>query len=266
MQKTKTKTTEMLSSRDMMLGHCSKIMEGIDETIHILTEKLEDAYAIYFPEAKIKDRDQLVRFVATIDKDHFDVESAAKIIGESFARSLEEASKTSMGAKLTDEDVAMLKQLANEILSLKELKATYAKYAEKLAAEVCPNITALVGSLIAAKLVAHAGSVKKLALMPASTIQVLGAEKALFKHLRNKKRVRPPKHGILFQYAKVCGSPKAIRGKIARALAAKLATAAKADAFDKKDISGILIEQFNTRYNEILEEWKRKKQQKKKGR
>jgi nucleolar protein 56 len=109
----------------------------------------------------------------------------------------------------------------------------------------------VAGPEIAAKLIAHVGSLKRLAFLPSSTIQVLGAEKALFKHLKNR-RIAPPKHGIIFQHAKISNSPKEVRGKIARALANKLALAARADAFSKNFIAKQLKDDFEARCKEIL--------------
>ncbi len=89
-----------------------------------------------------------------------------------------------------------------------------------------------MGSLIAARLISLAGSLEKLAKMPSSTVQVLGAEKALFRSLH--ENAKPPKHGVIFQYPEIRGSPRSLRGKIARALAGKLAIAAKVDAMSGK--------------------------------
>ena len=114
---------------------------------------------------------------------------------------------------------------------------------------IAPNIACLVGPLIGARLLASAGSLEKLALMPASTIQILGAEKALFRY--KKEGGKPPKHGIIFQHAFINRAPKSLRGKIARSMAGKLATAAKADAFTKRDIADILIGELEARIQEI---------------
>jgi nucleolar protein 56 len=102
------------------------------------------------------------------------------------------------------------------------------------------------------------GSLSRLAFLPASAVQVLGAEKALFKHLRNKN-IPSPKHGIIFQHARISSSPKSVRGKIARALANKLSLAAKADAFSKRRISPGLKADFDARFAQIMAEYEREK-------
>jgi len=88
-------------------------------------------------------------------------------------------------------------------------------------------------------------------VMPASTVQVIGAEKALFKHLKNKS-IDPPKHGIIFQHASISTSPKSVRGKIARALATKITLAAKADEYTKRFIGPEVKDKFDKRLKDIL--------------
>jgi nucleolar protein 56 len=114
---------------------------------------------------------------------------------------------------------------------------------------IAPNISKIVGPLIGARLISLAGGMQKLAVMPTSTVQILGAEKALFRF--KKEGGKPPKHGVLFQHLLINKSPKTERGKIARILAAKTATAAKADAFTKRDIADDLLEEMTVRIKEM---------------
>jgi nucleolar protein 56 len=114
---------------------------------------------------------------------------------------------------------------------------------------VAPNIYTLIGPLVGARLIALAGGIDKLAHMPASTIQILGAEKALFRY--KKEGGKPPKHGVIFQHALINTAARVQRGRLARMLAAKLAIAAKADAFTKRDISEELLSEMQKRVKEI---------------
>jgi nucleolar protein 58 len=93
---------------------------------------------------------------------------------------------------------------------------------------LAPNLSALVGELVGARLICHAGSVVSLAKCPASTVQILGAEKALFKAIKTKHAT--PKYGILFQAQLVTAAPPKFKGKISRALAAKCALCVRMDA------------------------------------
>jgi nucleolar protein 56 len=108
----------------------------------------------------------------------------------------------------------------------------------------------IAGPELAAKLVAQSGGLQRMAMFPASTIQVLGAEKALFKHLKSGSR--PPKHGLIFQHASIGMAPKKVRGKISRCLAAKLTIAAKADAFSHNFIAEKLKAQFEAQVKRIM--------------
>jgi len=259
LKKSKKSVEEALKSRDMLLSGSAKSIETIERAINQLTEKLEEWYSVYFPEFKtLEDKKKFVQAVLTIDRKNINVNELAEVIGEKRAKDAAEKAKKSLGADLEDRDMKQITTLARAILELYDLEAEYENYQNSVAREICPNISHVAGPEIAAKLVAHTGSLKKLGIMPASTIQVLGAEKALFKHLKNKK-VRPPKHGIIFQHPKISSSPKAVRGKIARALANKIALASRADAFTKHNISDQLRKDFDARYNEIMEEYKRGK-------
>ena len=112
-----------------------------------------------------------------------------------------------------------------------------------------PNISKIVGSLIGARLISLAGGIERLASMPSSTIQLLGAEKALFRY--KKEGGKPPKHGVIFQHPKINRNPKEMRGKIARIFASKISIAAKADAFTKRDISKDLKDELDKRIKDI---------------
>ncbi len=115
--------------------------------------------------------------------------------------------------------------------------------------KIAPNTSKIIGPLIGARLISLAGGMHQMAMMPASTIQMLGAEKALFRF--KKEGGRPPKHGIIFQHSLINCAPKIERGKIARLLAIKISTAIKADVFTKRDIAGELQQEINKRLQEI---------------
>jgi len=115
--------------------------------------------------------------------------------------------------------------------------------------EIAPNTSKIVGPLIGARLISLAGGMQKLAFLPASTVQILGAEKALFRY--KKEGGKPPKHGVIFQHPLINRAPRTERGKIARLLATKIATAAKADAFTKRDIAEELRKELDKRITEI---------------
>ncbi|HDG64309.1 MAG TPA: C/D box methylation guide ribonucleoprotein complex aNOP56 subunit, partial [Thermococcus sp.] len=145
------------------------------------------------------------------------------------------------------------------------LRSEIEDYIDRAMDDVAPNLKGLVGAKLAARLISLAGGLKELAMMPASTIQVLGAEKALFRHLRSG--AKPPKHGVIYQYPAINKSPWWQRGKIARALAGKLAIATRVDYFSGEYIAEELKKEIEARIKEIKEKYpnppKRKEKPKK---
>ena len=119
--------------------------------------------------------------------------------------------------------------MASEIDRLARVRGRLMREVSTRADEIMPNVSALIGGLVAARLLSRAGGLSALAKMPGSTIQVLGSEQALFSHLRGG--TPPPKHGIIFQHRRVHNAPREIRGRVARVLSAKLAIAARLDYF-----------------------------------
>lgn len=239
-------------SRDAILVYIDGMIEDLEKSLNLLFERLNEWYSIYFPELRISDRAKYCKLVLVIDKE--DMKGSEERIKEVMGEKAEDVIKslgTSMGIDLLSKDVKKIQETAGKIIELERLKEDIEKYEEGVAKEVCPNMAEVGGAKIAAKLVAHVGGLQKLARLPASTIQVLGAEKALFRHL--KKHTRPPKHGIIFQHNAVHSAPRAVRGKIARTLATKLSIAAKMDAYGKNFIGKELKEKMDAKIKEILE-------------
>jgi nucleolar protein 56 len=114
---------------------------------------------------------------------------------------------------------------------------------------IAPNTSKIIGPLVGARLIALAGGMQRMAMLPASTIQILGAEKALFRF--KKEGGRPPKHGVIFQHPLINRAQKTERGRIARLLANKISTAMKADVFTKRDIADELQQDIDIRLQEI---------------
>ena len=142
-----------------------------------------------------------------------------------------------------------IKPVENTFSVVKKEMKTLEKQIDSDMKMIAPNTSEIIGSLIGARLISLAGGMDRLAMLSASTIQVLGAEKALFRF--KKEGGKPPKHGVIFQHPLINKAPRSIRGKIARVLAAKIATAAKADFFTKRDISDDLKEDLEKRLREI---------------
>lgn len=258
MKKAKETVKEALQSRDMLLSGVTKTIDALDKMINLMGERLEEWYGIYFPELRLEDRIKYAELVMLIDRSDLDSQELSKIVGQKKADEIAQAAKTTLGADIMPQEMGQIQSLAKSILDLDQLRKKYEAHQMDLANQLIPNMAKLAGPDIAAKLVSHVGNLKRLCRLPASTIQVLGAEKALFKHLKNR-RIKPPKHGIIFQHPKIAGSPKAIRGKIARALSNKLSLAVKADAITKRDMGNELLAGFEERYREILDAYNKGK-------
>jgi nucleolar protein 56 len=159
-----------------------------------------------------------------------------------------------MGAQLEDADLDVLRSFCNLMLDLYKFREKSESYVDDVLKTVAPNMSAIVGASLSARLISIAGSLQNLAKMPASTLQVLGAEKALFRSL--KTGARPPKHGVIFQHTAIHQSPRWQRGKIARALSGKLSIAARVDAFGGDFIGEKLRDNVAKKVEGIKERYK----------
>ncbi|MDE1860505.1 MAG: NOP58 family protein [Candidatus Micrarchaeota archaeon] len=211
---------------------------------NLLHEKLEEWYGIYFPELKLSNQLSYARFVAEfgMNKKSIEMERLERLLGEASKDVLSRAG-TSIGREPTEKEFEMLRSLANAELQMDELQQGLDRYLDAATKELMPNIVYLIDYKIAAELLAKAGSLTRLANMPAGTIQLLGAEKALFKHI--KFHSKPPKYGVLYKLPQINTAPKGDRGRMARVYATKISIAARADAYSKNFIAKKLKEQLD---------------------
>jgi len=252
-QATRLKLRKVVQKRDLLVIQAIRAIDDIDKTINLFAARLREWYSIHFPELDDLVADHLSYakiILATGERSKLSLEKLKEIgLGTGKSKRIVEAAGKSIGAELSDIDIKQIQSLAEIMIDLNRLRNKLTDYIGKVMVEVAPNITELVGALLGARLLSLAGSLGGLAKMPASTIQVLGAEKALFRALRTGGR--PPKHGIIFQYPEIHSAPRWQRGKIARALATKLAIAAKADYFTGRYIAGELKEELLRRIEEV---------------
>ena len=213
------------AKRDQHAIQTARSLEDLDKTLNLFAGRVREWYGLHFPEMDrlIESNDTYVRLVASLGKrSNFNEEAVVREgLPKDKTGSLIEAASRSMGADIEEEDLAWLRVFCNKTLDLFKLREQAEKYLEEIMKETAPNMSFLMGATLSAKLISLAGGLDRLAMMPASTLQVLGAEKALFRSL--KTGARPPKHGIIFQYASIHQAPRWQRGKIARALVEGLA-------------------------------------------
>jgi nucleolar protein 56 len=173
---------------------------------------------------------------------------AGIVLDEEKASQIIEAAKTSMGTDLRDEDCLQIKRWAERVVGLIEFREALIAYLKDRMSAVAPNLGELIGEQVGSKLIAHAGSLTNLAKYPASTIQILGAEKALFRALKTKGKT--PKYGLIFNSTFIGRAAQKNKGKISRYLANKCAIAARVDCFSEaptKKFGAALKEQIEER-------------------
>ena len=250
---TKLRVKGAVEKRDLIITQAIQTIDDLDKTINLFMSRVREWYGMHFPELdRLLDKHETyARLVFKLgNKDNFIDERLEKEdVPKSKAEKITKSAETSMGADLSEIDITQIQTLCKNVLELYQLRQSLENYLDTTMEDVTPNIKALAGSLLGARLIALAGGLTNLAKMPSSTIQVLGAEKALFRSL--KTGTRPPKHGIIFQHTLLHEAKKWQRGKIARAMAGKLAIAARADAFGSRYIGEELKADLEKRIEEI---------------
>ncbi|MGQ9538618.1 MAG: C/D box methylation guide ribonucleoprotein complex aNOP56 subunit [Candidatus Bathycorpusculaceae bacterium] len=253
----KLRVKKAVEKRDLIIAQAIQTLDDLDKTINLFMNRIREWYGIHFPELDrmLEKHETYARLVLTIgNKEGFTIEKLeAEGLPETKAEQIANTAQSSMGADLPETDLIQIQALCKSVLNLYELRQTLETYIDTAMEEVAPNIKALTGSLLGARLIALAGGLTNLAKMPASTLQVLGAEKALFRSL--KTGTRPPKHGIIFQHPFLHEAKKWQRGKIARALAGKLAIAARTDVFGGRYIGEELKADLEKRVEEIHQKY-----------
>jgi nucleolar protein 56 len=211
--------------KDQIIVQAILSLIEIEKVLNILSEKLRDWYELNFPEISfdIQDHEKFAKFIAK----HGIKENLIAPPTE-----IKKKIESSIGIAMDGPANKILQTFAAQIVEFYKFRQYLTEYLEDLVGEVAPNLKIVCGAILAAKLIARAGSLETLAKYPSSTIQVIGAEKALFKHL--SKGTPCPKHGLIYTHPKLQGVEKRKRGKLARKLASEISIAAKIDFFKKQ--------------------------------
>jgi nucleolar protein 56 len=250
--------TAAAAKRDLYAVQAVRAIDDIDKTLNLFAGRIREWYGLHFPELDriVEKHDTYARLVADLGlRSNFTEDNLQKEgIPKDKIQQIAGAASKSMGATFPEEDLEWLRSFCKDTLELVKFRERAENYADSVMKQVAPNTSTLLGSLLTARLMSIAGGLQNLAKMPASTMQVLGAEKALFRSL--KTGARPPKHGVIFQYASIHQSPRWQRGKIARALSGKLAIAARVDAFGGDFMGEKLQKDLEKKIAEIQEKYK----------
>ena len=246
------------TKRDLSAVQAVRAIDDLDKTLNLLAGRVREWYGLHFPEMDriIEKHDTYARLVAELgNRKNFTQEKLTNTgLTKDAADQLAEASKRSMGGEIEETDLAVLRSFCELMQELYKFRGKSETYVGEVLEVVAPNMTAVVGASLSARLISIAGSLNNLAKMPASTLQVLGAEKALFRSL--KTGARPPKHGVIFQHTAIHQAPRWQRGKIARALSGKLTIAARVDAFHGDFIGEKLRNDVSKKVDDIKNRYK----------
>ena len=227
------------ASEDKHLIQAINTIDEIDETISKLIERIREWYALYFPEMDtVKNNETYIKLISqNKTKDEI-----LKAKPEAFPQDI-----IDLEEDINPMDLQIMNNYAKSIYEVQQTRKNIEEYIDRKMESIAPNLRLLVGSSLGAKLISHAGGIKRLALYPSSTVQIMGAEKALFRHLKSGDR--PPKYGLIYQHPQVRGAKWWNRGKIARMLAGQISLAVRRDVFTKT-----LDEEVGDKFNRKVEE------------
>jgi nucleolar protein 56 len=253
LEETKKGIVKISGRRDRIIAQVINAVDEFDETLNIFASRIREWYGLHFPELGeiVEDNSSFLRLVSQVGLRESFTEEEVRRMGYSAdtARKIAEKAASSSGAPISKEDFEPIRIMSEAVYQLYSLRNKLTGYIQRLMSETAPNLSGVAGAVLGARLIALAGDLERLAKFPSSTVQVLGAEKALFRAIR--RGAKPPKHGVIFQDPLIHSAPRWQRGKIARAYAGKLSIAARVDFYGGEDVSGRLRSDFESRVKEI---------------
>ncbi|RCV44790.1 hypothetical protein SEVIR_9G406500v4 [Setaria viridis] len=227
---------------DNMVIQAIFLLDTLDKDINSFSMRVREWFSWHFPElVKIVNDNyiyaKLAKFIVNkSDLAEKDVPALADIVGDlDKAKEIVEAAKASMGQDLSPVDLINVQQFAQRVMNLSEYRKNLYEYLVTKMNDIAPNLTSLIGEVVGARLISHAGSLSNLAKCPASTLQILGAEKALFRAL--KTRGNTPKYGLIFHSSFIGRATTKNKGRMARYLANKCSIASRIDCYSEASTS-----------------------------
>lgn len=216
---------------DTMIVQAISLLDDLDKELNNYIMRCREWYGWHFPELGKVITDNLayckaVRHIG--DRTNVAGSDLSEILPEEIEAEVKLAAEISMGTEVSEQDIGNIKHLCDQVIEISEYRAQLYDYLKNRMMAIAPNLTVMVGELVGARLISHAGSLLNLAKHPASTVQILGAEKALFRALKTRKDT--PKYGLIYHASLVGQTTAKNKGKISRMLAAKAALAIRYDA------------------------------------
>lgn len=228
---------------DTMVIQAIALLDDLDKEINIYSMRVKEWYGWHFPEMGkiIVDNLAYARVVKAMGfRTNAVTTSFDLILPEELEAAVKQAAELSMGTEISDTDMNHINSLCDQVISITEYRTQLSEYLRNRMQAIAPNLTALVGELVGARLISHAGSLMNLAKFPASTVQILGAEKALFRALKTKHDT--PKYGIIYHASLVGQAPQKLKGKMARMTATKASLSIRVDALSDPETKSELVE------------------------
>ncbi|KAI1764869.1 nucleolar protein nop5 [Hypoxylon sp. FL1150] len=224
---------------DVMIVQAIKLLDDLDKELNNYAMRVKEWYGWHFPELDriVQDNLAYARIILTMGlRENAANTDFSEILPEDIETRVKAAAEVSMGTEILDFDLENIKLLAEQVISFTEYRQQLSQYLTSRMKAIAPNLTELIGELVGARLIAHTGSLLKLAKSPGSTIQILGAEKALFRALKTKHDT--PKYGLIYHSSLVGQASGKNKGKIARTLSAKAALCLRVDALSELSKEG----------------------------
>ena len=224
---------------DTMIVQAIALLDDLDKELNTYAMRVKEWYGWHFPEMGkiVNDNLAYARIILKVGmRSSTSTTDLSEILPEEIETAVKAAAEVSMGTEITDEDLENIKLLAEQVVGFTEYRLQLSSYLTARMQAIAPNLTELVGELVGARLIAHAGSLMNLAKSPGSTIQILGAEKALFRALKTKHDT--PKYGLIYHASLVGQATGKNKGKIARMLASKAAIGLRVDALSDWSAQG----------------------------
>ncbi|KAJ6021703.1 Nucleolar protein 58 [Penicillium herquei] len=221
---------------DTMIVQAIGLLDDMDKELNTYAMRVKEWYGWHFPElAKIlNDNIAYSKLVLKMGmRTNWETVDLSEILPEEIEAAVKSAADRSMGTEISEDDLENIQALADQVVSLADYRTQLSSYLTSRMNAIAPNLTALVGELVGARLIAHAGSLTSLSKSPASTLQILGAEKALFRALKTKHDT--PKYGLIYHASLIGQATGRNKGKMARILAAKASLGIRVDALAEWD-------------------------------
>lgn len=225
---------------DVMIIQAIALLDDLDKELNNYNMRCREWYGWHFPELgkMISDNMTYARVVKTLGM-RADINSAdlASVLEEEVEEEVRAAAEVSMGTEISDQDIDNIRHLCEQVIEISDYRSQLYEYLKNRMMAIAPNLTLTVGELVGARLIAHAGSLMNLAKHPSSTVQILGAEKALFRALKTKHDT--PKYGLIYHASLVGQTAAKNKGKISRMLAAKASLCVRVDALGEESTTSI---------------------------